>query len=498
MVLTRSGLIVGLCAIYSLIAALYPFDFSAATLNFDRDLPRALLSLLFVRVKELNVDDFSRNIFYFLPWGALVYVFRTPTSRKVSAVLAAVLIGGLVSLSIELSQILFQKKPSIFDILANSVGAGLGALLCAFSPIDIRRVAVRCFGRVDQARILLPAALFLGAVPLLITVSKFPEVELKRWNQHYTFHLGEMASLEAPWFGVLYLASVYDRALAPEAIAQIYELSLSKDFLGRTTTPGLVVFCRFMDGTATEVNDVSYCGSPPNFALLSVSNFRWLQGRNGIDILKPSVLRREPRADKLFEAIRGREELSVEVWLATAKVEQKERVISLALNTMPSDFRLPPESVSRTLAAQAVNSRSENELRAPEQFHLVVTYKGGFRELFVNGRKYPYKNFDLRLADFIVGFGSNPFAQIAYSWVFFFPVSFFFSRALSKRFPDCRLSLLVPAAIAVSLLSAAEMLQAHLFARSVDWVFVACGVVVVLAGAFCGIFLADAHSTVSR
>src|SRR5262249_6188266 len=181
----KANLVHGLCAIYSLIAGLYPFEFSGKTLHLDRELPWKLVMLLAVPLRDVGLDDFITNVVYFLPWGALVYVLGSARSRNLSSVLRAALVGSIVSFSIELCQIFFTKQPSIFDVLANTFGATLGALLCAFSPIDVRRIVTRCLSGVDQSQLLLPAALFLGAVPLLISVSKFPSLGLNMWNRHY-------------------------------------------------------------------------------------------------------------------------------------------------------------------------------------------------------------------------------------------------------------------------------------------------------------------------
>src|SRR5262249_5481366 len=159
-----------------------------------------------------------------------------------------------------------------------------------------------------------------------------------------------------------------------------------------------------------------------------------------------------------------------------------------------SDINLDLDGRGRASDAQAVNVRSGNEFRASEQVHLVVTYKDRIHKLFVNGRKDPYQNFDLRLADFIVSFGNNPVAQVAYSFIYFFPVSFIFSRALSKRSRVYVGALVVPVIIAVSLLSIGEFIQAGLFARSIDCAFIGYGIVVVIAGALSGVCFDKRHA----
>jgi VanZ family protein len=499
----KANLIFVLCAVYSLIAGLYPFEFSGKTLHLDRELPWKLVTLLAVPLREVSLNDFVTNVVYFIPWGALVCVLRSPRSRNLFSVFRAALVGGIVSLSIELSQIFFTKQPSIFDVLANTLGAALGAILCAFSPIDVRRLAARGLGRLEQSQLLLPAALFLGAVPLLISVSKFPWFDLNVWNRHYTSQLGKKASLEFPWLGAVYFAAVYERALEPEEIAQNYQLGPANDGLGRRVNTRLVALCTFTEKRGEGRKDDAYCGLPVNLALLPTSHFRWLHGRNGIDTVKPSVLKNERSAEKLFDGIRGRKELTVEVWMAPANFERRGwRTASLSRGLTASHIALGAnETDTGTEGSDRVSGAHASKLRsgktASEQYHLTVTYKDGVRKLFVDGREYPYANFDLRIGDFIVSFGNNPVARIAYSFVFFFPVSFLFSRELSKRSMPYSVILLVSVTIALSLLGMAEVFQSYLFGRSVDLPFMSHGAVVIMAGALCGIFFRDIDTRLS-
>ena len=295
-------------------------------------------------------------------------------------------------------------------------------------------------------------------------------------------------------------AAVYDRALAPEEIAQNYRLSASSDALEHREYRGLVVLCTFAKSHRDGPSGVSDCGLPPNLALLPTSHFRWLQGLNGVDVLKPVVLKGERSAKKLFDAIRGRDELTVEAWMTATKIDENRAagIVSLSRDSVGHKLVVGQKDVDigfrargRISNASAAEITTGNGFLTAEQFQLVVTYKGGVHKLFVNGRKYPNNNFDLRLANFVVSFGNNRAAQFAYSFVYFFPVSFLLSHWLSKRSFAYPVTLLVAASIAASLLGMTEAVQACLFARSVDLAFVGYGVVVVLAGALCGMFFAQ-------
>lgn len=493
----KVNLVLFLAAIYTLMAALYPFEFSGRTLTLDGSLHRQLWSLLAVRIRHVALDDFLANIVYFLPWGVLVYFLDTPRSSKVFAVLKAVLWGGMLSLTIEVCQIFFTKHPSFYDVLANTLGAGLGALFCAFSSIDLRQLAMRSPGGPKRWRAALSAALLLGIVPTGTALTKDPRLGLDVWDWHYTFQHGGGQGRESPWFGIVHGAAVYERALGPGEIAQSYRLAASSGELRRLASGGVVLFCSFGDRRGEEPGAASACGAPFHFALLPRSRYRWLHGGNGIDIFRPPVLRRERAAAGLFEAIRGRRELSIEAWTAPAGSDPGEagNIDALAprlsvrravAQGAEADRALPAGARFRGLRAVAIDAPAQ--VSAPERVHLVVTFKAGVRRLFVNGEEHSYNHFDLRLADFIVAFGNNQVAQIAYNLVFFFPVAILFACALAKRHELT--GFLTAVAMAFGLLGMTEALQAYLFARSIDVAFVGYGFAVAGIGAVCGVFLA--------
>src|SRR5215813_11871992 len=501
----RSSLVFVLCAIYSLIAGLYPFEFSNRTASFDRELPWGFLKAILVSIKDVGLGDFLLNILYFVPWGAIYYIFTaSPNRRPRTLVLSAALVGAIVSVTIEICQIFFARDPSVFDVLANTMGAILGALLCALSGIDIRRVVSRILTRVAQSRALLFTAIAFAAVPLIVSLNQFPGFDFHNWDRSYTLQLANEASLDRPWLGIIYLVAIYGRALEPEEIAHYYKMGASNNALGARTSKSLIALYTFDEGHGSEIADVSGHGPPLNLTLYPRSHFRWLHERNGIEILKAGVLKNERPAEKLFDAISARNELSIEVWMTPANIEQKgaARIVSLsrgpgarnftlAQNDADIEFRLRTPVSGRN--GTTVNLKTRNGFLTPQQFHLVATYKGGVETLFVNGQEHPDK-VDLSKANIIVAFGTknNPVAQMAYSFFYFFPGSFFGSWVLSSKSASS-IKLVLPAMIAVGLLSMAEGFPAYVLARPVDLLLLSYGVVVGMIGALCGASLARKH-----
>lgn len=72
---------------------------------------------------ESSLDNFIQNIFLFLPVG---FLYRMMTSRR-----GAFLLGAVLSSAIEITQAFIPARTtSLIDILANAVGAGIGAWTC--------------------------------------------------------------------------------------------------------------------------------------------------------------------------------------------------------------------------------------------------------------------------------------------------------------------------------------------------------------------------------
>jgi VanZ like protein/concanavalin A-like lectin/glucanase superfamily protein len=495
----RSNFILALSAIYSLMAGLYPFEFADGTPRARGAFPWGFVAALMVPIEALRLRDFLQNIVYFLPWGVLVFVFvGSSRSRALTKVVLAALLGGILSLAIELSQVFFLRSPSIFDVLANILGAGLGALLCTASPIDFRRVVVRSLALAERSRLLLPAGLILGMVPLVISVIKSPWTDFHNWNQGFTFQIANEASLNRPWLGKIHLAAIYDRALAQEEIVQHYRAGVSRAGRESRSTAGLIALYTFSEGRGVSVRDVSGYGSPLNLTLSPSSHFRWHGEGDGLEVIRPAILRSDGPAKKLYGALRESGELSVEIWITPANVRQKgpARIVSFSRDPVSRNFTVGQERADIDFRLRTpltgpngtiVNLRTRDGFLTHEQFHLVATYKDGVEKLYVDGREHPDR-VDLTKAEVMVAFGTKKslLSQLAYSLFYFFPASFFCSRVWRARSDNYLITVLLAGAIAVTFLGLAEYVQAYAFARPFDLHLLGYGAVSGIVGALCG------------
>jgi VanZ family protein len=83
------------------------------------------------RPNRSYVVDIAVNIAGFVPLGFLLSAFLWSTTRSQRPILTAILIGALISLTIELLQAYIPQRTSgMTDILTNTTGTAMGAILC--------------------------------------------------------------------------------------------------------------------------------------------------------------------------------------------------------------------------------------------------------------------------------------------------------------------------------------------------------------------------------
>ena len=82
--------------------------------------------------------DIALNIAGFVPFGFLLTAFFRCATRSKHAVSTAILVGALTSLTIELLQAYIpQRSSGMTDVLTNTLGTALGAVLCGFEKVRV-------------------------------------------------------------------------------------------------------------------------------------------------------------------------------------------------------------------------------------------------------------------------------------------------------------------------------------------------------------------------
>jgi VanZ family protein len=90
------------------------------------------------RPNRAYVADIAVNIAGFVPLGFLLSAFLWSTTRSQRPVLTAILIGALISLTIELLQAYIpQRSSGMTDVITNTLGTAIGAILCGQQKVKM-------------------------------------------------------------------------------------------------------------------------------------------------------------------------------------------------------------------------------------------------------------------------------------------------------------------------------------------------------------------------
>jgi glycopeptide antibiotics resistance protein len=480
---------------YLLIGTLYPFELSADfTQSIDESLSRFLASIQ-ANSKTPFSKDFLVNILLFIPFGVLLYQLLESSERsKILTISLAAICGGCISFMIELCQVFISRHPQALDVLSNTVGTGSGALLAALWPRPVAFVA-GVWERGGRSRIALCLVLLYGALPLILSIMQVV-APFHIWDSRFSFQVGNEATLNRPWLGKIYLVALYNRALSPYEISNNFYQGFASAGSERRAAEGLIALYTFGEMQGDIVHDTSGFREPLDLVISPQDRVRWLGSSQGIEILHPAIVRSQQTGTKLVTAVNATDEMSVEVWLTPDNTEQHgpARIVSISADLTKRNFTLGQDGANiqfRLRTPVSITNRSplflttRDEVSTSDQSHVVTTYKNGVERSYLNGKEQPEV---VLTRDGIVGFGTRKtaVAQLAYTFFYFFPVSFFLVLFFLARSGDPTNSLLLALVISMGLLIVTEFFQSFAFDRRIDVPLIAYGLIIAALGAVSG------------
>lgn len=474
------------CGGYILVATLYPFELS-------RDLPAAVTRGLSGFFRPHGASDFLRNIVLFVPLGALLLFGRAGERALPQALGRVALLGASFSVAIEFAQLLFPRDSSVFDVLANTAGAILGA----FAAYPVRKRLPELVGRLwpKVGLVVVLGLVGWGAVPLFLSFVQH-RAPFLFWSSAFHLQLGNEGTGDRPWLGRIHLVALYDRALSPEEIARNFRLGPDPPRRDARASLGLVALYEFEEGEGDVIHDVSGSEPPLDLVLSPESRFRWLEDPPAIELVGPSMARSATAARALTRALRSAHEVTVEVWMTPRDTLQggPARIVSHSRDTNRRNFTLGQEGTDvvlrlRTPVTGSGGSRVVHVApwtrRSPSRTHVVATYGQGVERLYIDAVQ---RSPPLELAsEGIVGLGTprSALARVAYTFVYFFPVTFALAAYALPRSPASRAARRLAFAVGAGLFAAAETVQILVLERGPDLplLFVAVAVLGVAATA---------------
>ena len=477
---------------YLLIATFHPFVFSGKSSE-----PAIRFLSEFLTLKAVSIKDFAQNIVLFIPFGVLFYcLVSSPHRSRTSRLFLTLIAGGAVSVSIEVGQIFFARYPALSDLTANSSGALCGALIAAICPVQLRGAIARFWDNVLTSKMFVLSVVTFGALPLVLSIVQSPWPNFRMWDANFPFQIANEATLDRPWLGRIYLVAVFNRALSLAEIGNNFRSGFSGTRTEKRVKNGLVALYTFAEGGGEIVHDVSGFGDPLNLLIAPTTHVNWLSSSNGIEVEQPAIIESQAPANKLMNAFRSVDELSLEAWFASNNLTQTgpARLVSFSGDLRRHNFTLGQQGPDiifwlRTFISGLVGGaglQTNDGVLTLEVSHVVATYSRGVERLYINGNEHPSK-LDVT-KDVVIAFGArkNVLAQIGYGFFYFFPVSLFVAAFLSIRNGGFIGTFLTAVATATGLMAITEILQSLLFNRTIDFSLIGYGLIIAILGSVAG------------
>lgn len=178
--------------------------------------------------KTLQHADFFLNVLLFVPFGfgLATQMRKRGGPRWITAALVALAAGAFTSYSVELLQLYIPGRDSGWeDVISNSMGSAVGALLFAICGGVLLRIASHFADAVEgwvspgrTAALLLVyfTVWFYGAVRMQ------KETRLSNWDPQCSLIVGNDAAGQYPWKGQIFSLQIWDRVLPDSAIQQMH------------------------------------------------------------------------------------------------------------------------------------------------------------------------------------------------------------------------------------------------------------------------------------
>lgn len=490
--------------LYLLILTMSPFKFSIS--------PGRYFELL-ESFYTVRIVDFISNLILFIPFGFLLFLLLKDISWKdYTKILICSVLGISVSLIIEIYQLFLPRDSTLSDAVINTLGAFFGAVVAKFYYNKIVEIVQYIWDRIQRPKFLLILLIKLYTLTILI-LSVLPNQYINfrnwdsnfisqlidfhnwttfhNWDPNFTFQLGNTPTIDRPWYGKMYLVAIYSRALTNK---EVYTNFMAGPYsIDRTRIKDKpIAFYDFNEGSGKTAHDSSGFGQPLNLTVYSPSKVTWLTPI-GLEILGNTIIKGQGSAEKLYNAIKATNELTIEVWVKPNKLSQAlfARIVSFSDPKNPplSNFIFGQKGMNlyfllRTpltgLNGAKIDLTTKDNFLTTEIQHLVVTYEDGIERLFVNGLQHSQiVVFDNKLLDF---FGRNTLGKIAFCFSFFLPLNFLFYAFLLNYPWGITKTSILSWLFTFALLVIIEVLNTAIFPQGLDFTLL-------YLGALVGIFI---------
>jgi len=384
-----------------------------------------------------SFSDLILNLFMLFPYGLVIgSIFRNLQLKFKVSLITATGLGFLISLSIELCQIFLPRSFSGVDILANTVGAFIGAgLAYPIRGVDIEQILKKLYNQ-DRSfyyrvvMIYIIAAAFILMIP--ITLNTF-----RNWNSRFHLVIGNEATSNRPWNGIIYKLSIFDQKFTDQEAEKFnrigFQQAIPNDLL-----KGLLVDYIFAN-PETKIS-----GALKENLVLNKQRDSFVFNAQGGMLLKgsSSISTSLPAADLVY-SLKKTSQFSIAIWFQPANLQQDgpARIVTLSRDTDHRNFTLGQSGSKlnfrvRTplngLNGSRVELTTHPIITADKPQFIVATFDRGEMKLYYNGKIVPSIIYDASYyLPLLAGLGNNRFGKAAFCFMLLFPLGWL-ARGLLK------------------------------------------------------------------
>lgn len=400
--------------------------------------------------------DIPANIALFVPFGfGIGYLFQRSNRKTQVIALIALLAGLVLSSTVEILQVFIPfRDPDISDIMANSIGAGLGALgFGAWGTGIVRNTSVRIQKLKKYLSTPVLAGGFVGYLAVVILASTLlqPASQLNHWDATFPLFLGNEQTGDRPWKGNIADLRIASHALSVPEVAQLFAQpdapSLENSLVAAYQFNRINQ--RYRDATG-NLPDLVWQGTTPEAATAA-----------GIEVRRKHWLATATPVTPLTRALSESGQFTLSTHVASNDTSQSgpARVISISGDPYQRNLTLGQDGsdlIVRLRTPFTGSNGRQPEILIPDIFadtnvhHIIVTYDSTTLNIYIDGvaQRYTFKltpDFMLfqllapaPIATIYPGQHFIVIYQLLYYGVIFIPLGYLLARIIARlhqRFP---------------------------------------------------------------
>lgn len=382
--------------------------------------------------------DLILNLIMLFPFGLVTgSIFRNLQIKFKVSLITATGLGFLISLSIELCQIFLPRSFSCIDIFANTVGAFIGARLAfPIRGFDTEQILKKIYNQ-DRSFYARVVIIYIIAATLILMIPISLNT-FRNWNNRFHLCIGNEATSNRPWNGIIYKLSIFDQKLTDQQAEKIRGIGFQQQTPAELSA-GLLVEYIFANPELKI-----YGVLKDSLALNAQQDCSVVfDARGGLHLIGNSLISSSLPATNLAQSLKKTNQLSIAMWFQPANLQQDgpARIVTLSKDKDQRNFTLGQIGSKlnfrvRTPLNGLNGSRVElttHPLITKDKPQLVVaTFHRGEAKLFYHGKIVPSIIYSTsHYLPLLAGLVNDRFGKAAFCFMLLFPLGWL-ARGLIK------------------------------------------------------------------